>query len=205
MKASTLPRARKPRAGRASTSVSSSSAKGERDVDTGLDITTDLPITSLGKNARFMECYQDLLNQGFDEKASLVGAWAATGRTAHGRYSTSGFARMLGINRRTISRYLKRGEPLALAVAELRADYWADRVSDVDEAIYQKARTGDISAARLFYQRANVMNPENDSRDEWSAMIYGVLDEIEANIAMQNGQSTTNGLTATNGTLTPSE
>ena len=96
------------------------------------------------------------MDQGFDGRESLIGAWAAAGRAAHGRYSASGFAKMLGINRRTISRHLKRGEPLALAVAQLRADYWADRISDVDEVIYQKARAGDISAARLFYQRANV-------------------------------------------------
>jgi hypothetical protein len=113
-----------------------------------------------GPSAQFWQKFELLRMEGFGWKQAAIGAWHATGRRNRGKYtSAQGFAHdVLGISRQALHKQIADGTALRLAADKLLAEFWRDKVADVDQATYERAVSvgGQASDRKLAYQRAEV-------------------------------------------------
>lgn len=135
----------------------------------------------------FWDCYHALLERGHEHAQAVVGAWAAIGRRAKNKNSTTqAIARLANVGSyTTVNRWLYKHGKLFQDAMELRAAYWEDRIPDIDAATFAAAVDPDGTAAdrKLAYQRAGVLVGEDAKlSDPWLELIAAreEVGEVEA-------------------------
>lgn len=124
-------------------------------------------------SARYWESFRVLRARRFKLVDAAAGAWLAAGYRGRGGMTHDQMAELLGISRRTFIRRLQDAELQRTALAQQMA-WLNERVPSVDEALLAKAGGGDVSAMKLFYQRARVIMSEADTgagQDNWMAAL----------------------------------
>ena len=121
-----------------------------------------------GLSTRYFDCYRELRRRGYHTKKAAVVAWKAAGYGGRAHMTGETFARLLGISRRTLVRQLQQPDVCAIAMA-MQMEWLKDRVPSIDEALYDKASKGDVTAMKLYYSRARVAMSGEDAepQDAW--------------------------------------
>jgi len=148
-------------------------------------------LRTAGLSPRFWECFEKLRGQRYAVEKALAGAWFSLGIRARGQYTTvAAFADLIGRSRQTIQKWLGVEGDLRAAAIALRAEFWTDRIQDIDEATYNAAVTATATAAdrKLAYQRAGVRltTEEGEGIDPWQDALAQARRDAHAE-AEQNG------------------
>ena len=142
-------------------------------------------LRALELSPRFWECFEKLRGQRYPVEQALAGAWYSLGIRARGKYTTvAAFAELIGRSRQTVQNWLSTDSELRAAAIALRAEFWTDRIQDIDEATYNAALRQDANAAdrKLAYQRAGVRltGEEGEGVDPWQDVLAQARRDAEA-------------------------
>lgn len=126
-----------------------------------------------GLSPRFWEAFEELNRLGYDPRQAAAGAFYVVGRKGRGGLPMEKLGLMIGRTRQWVNQQMNPKGQLYAEVMRLMGAFWVDKVSDLDERMYERVMKSNKATAadfRLAYERAGVMREEK-GEDGHSALL----------------------------------
>lgn len=126
-----------------------------------------------GLSPRFWEAFEELIKLGYNPQQAAAGAFYVVGRKGRGGLPMEKLGLLIGKTRQWVNQQMNPRGQLHAKVMQLQGQFWADKVSDLDERMYERVMKSNKATAadfRLAYERAGVMT-EKQGEDAHSALL----------------------------------
>lgn len=137
-----------------------------------------LALKGAGLSGRFWEAFDELHTLGYDAQQAAAGAFYVVGRKGRSGLPMEKLGLLIGRTRQWVHHQLKTDGPLYAEVMRMRGQYWADKIADLDERLYERTtKSNKVTAAdfRLAYERAGVMGAERESGEDAHSALLKML------------------------------